>query len=58
MMRAFLLVAFAAALGGCGGNPDAGTDRERATLGTGSGGREADVNRAQDTKSPYAAERK
>jgi hypothetical protein len=57
MKRTLTIATFAAALAGCGGNPNAGTDRERATLGAGNGGREADVHRGQDVKSPYAKER-
>lgn len=37
-------------LSGCG---NAGTERERATAGTGDGSREAAANRSQDLKSPY-----
>jgi hypothetical protein len=57
MKRTLMIAAFGAVLAGCGSNPNAGTDRERATLGTGNGGREADANRAADVKSPYANDR-
>ncbi len=49
------LLLLAAALGGagCGANQDAGTPKERATLGTGTGDRESGVHRSMDLKTAY-----
>ncbi len=52
MKRALLPISLGLLLAGCG-NQDAGTPRERATVGSGNGEQESSQNRRQDMKSQY-----